>query len=153
MPNSWQPHVTHVSMPGSSDLHYLLELLKLMCIESVMSSNHLIFCWIWLYINIISLELSRDVILVRYSQKSGVIQPLGFGYLPLFSGLIFLRFLWCLRNWIGQNVRSGVSVISYGKTRVKLLANSILRKSFKGKEKIKSSWWNSSDSITAFSEM
>lgn len=66
-----------------------------------------------------------------------MIQPLGFGYLPLFSGLIFLPFLWCLRNWIGQNVRSGVSVISYGKTRVKLLANLVLRKFLKEKRKLK----------------
>ena len=31
-------------MPGFPVLHYLPELLKLMSIESVMSSNHLIFC-------------------------------------------------------------------------------------------------------------
>ena len=32
------------SMPGFPLLHYLLELLKLMSIESAMPSNHLILC-------------------------------------------------------------------------------------------------------------
>ena len=32
------------SMPGFPDLHYLLDLLELMSIESVMPSNHLILC-------------------------------------------------------------------------------------------------------------
>ena len=40
-------HLMEGSMPGSSVLHYLLDFLRFMSIESVMLSNHLISCCIF----------------------------------------------------------------------------------------------------------
>jgi len=45
------------STPGISVLHYLLELLKLMSIESVMPSNHLILCRPLLLLPSVSLRI------------------------------------------------------------------------------------------------
>ena len=38
------PNPTHCCAPGSSALHYLLELFKFMSFESAVLSNHLILC-------------------------------------------------------------------------------------------------------------
>ena len=38
---------------------------------------------------------------------------------------------WCLSYWVGQKVRSGLSVRSYGKTQTKFLADPIVSKRLK----------------------
>ena len=84
------------SMPGFSVLHYLPELLKLMYIESMMPSNHLILCHpllllpsIFPSIRVFSNELALCIRSLTYCSFSFSISPSS-----EYSGLISFRIDW-----------------------------------------------------------
>ena len=82
------------SMPGSIVLHYLQSLLKFMSIESVMLSNHLILCHLFLLLlsvfSSIRVFFNELAFCIRWSKYWN------FSISPSneYSGLIFIRIDW-----------------------------------------------------------
>ena len=84
------------SMPGFPVLHYLLELLKLMSIESVMSFNHLILCCLLLLLPLIfpSVRVFFNVSAVHIRWSKYWSFSFSISLYNEYSGLISFRIDW-----------------------------------------------------------